>query len=264
MTGKYDLILPLGEACSCSQSLRTAGLQFASFPWDWIATHDIRKLVEMDCSCGKDFMRKEDMVKLEPKGDHPMDFYHNVRLDIYHNHDFPRGVPLDTSFPAVAEKYARRFRRQDNLLRAAQRPVLLLRIDSPIMIPTTLDECRYARRRFAESFPGKKFDFCLFSLDRARSFDDRIEEEVEPGFLHVVFDYADHTPGSATYNVNQTANAKILRRHFSVRDYRTPEEKTAYRNKRRAAQYAKAGVNSALGYRLYRIKKQVKRLFGIH
>ena len=53
MTGKYDLILPIGEACSCSQSLRTAGLQFASFPWDWIAMHNIHNLIELDCAGGK-------------------------------------------------------------------------------------------------------------------------------------------------------------------------------------------------------------------
>ena len=262
MTGKYDLILPFGQACSCSQSLRTAKLQFASFPWDWIATHSIRTMVEFDCAGGRDFMRKEDMVKMEPRGDHPMDFYQNSRLGIYHNHDFPRGVPLDESFPEVSAKYERRFRRQTDLIMSARRPILLLRIDSPIMKPTQLEECRSARRRLAERFRGKDFEFCLFSLDRERPFKDRIEEEIEPGFFHVVFDYSDHTPGAASYNVNQKANAEILNRLFSVRDYRTPEEIKAYTERKRAARYAKAGVTSELGYRLHKIKQQVRKLFG--
>jgi hypothetical protein len=262
MTEKFDLILPVGQACSCSQSLRTAGLQFASFPWDWIATRDIRKCIESDCSCGKDFMRKEELVRLEPRGDHPMDFYRNTRINICYNHDFPRGVPLDESFPAVAAKYERRFARQDRLIRGARKPVLLLRIDSPIIGPTSLDECRYARRRMAESFPGKVFEICLFSLDRDRPFEDRIEEEVEPGFLHVVFDYSDKTPGAAEYNVNQNAIAQVLRRHFSVRDYRTHEEKKAFVEKVRAEKYANAGVSTALGYRLYRLKTRLLKLLG--
>ncbi len=262
MTGKYDLILPIGEACSCSQSLRTAGLQFASFPWDWIAMHNIHNLIELDCAGGKDFMRKEDLVRQEPKDDHPMDFYHNVRLNIYYNHDFPRGVPLDESFPAVAAKYARRFKRQNNLLQNARKPVLLLRIDSPIMNATTFDECRYARQWMAENFHGKRFEVCLFNLDRDRPFSSRTEEEVEPGFFHVVFDYADHSPGAAAYNVNQKAIAEIMKRHFSVRDYRTSEEKRAYREKMRAKQFAKDGVSTAFGYRMYRLKRRLQKLFG--
>ena len=34
---KYDLAIPLGEACSSTESLREAGLQLLSFPHDWIA-----------------------------------------------------------------------------------------------------------------------------------------------------------------------------------------------------------------------------------
>lgn len=32
----YDFVFSLGAACSCSQSLRLANLQFASFPCDWL------------------------------------------------------------------------------------------------------------------------------------------------------------------------------------------------------------------------------------
>lgn len=77
MTRKFDLILPIGEACCCSQSLRTAGLQFASFPWDWLAVRDLGKVVEINCAGGADFMRIEDMERLEPREGHPMDFYSN-------------------------------------------------------------------------------------------------------------------------------------------------------------------------------------------
>ena len=262
MTRKFDLILPIGEACCCSQSLRTAGLQFASFPWDWLAVRDLGKVVEINCAGGADFMRIEDMERLEPREGHPMDFYSNNRLGIHHNHDFPRGVPLEESFPAVAEKYRRRFNRQTRLIEDSKLPVLLLRIDSPIMGATTLDECRCARRRLSERFPGKTFEFCLFSLDTERPFASRIEEEVEPGFLHVAFDYRDRRPGAASYNVDQRAIAEVLRSRFAVRDYRTAEEKRRYADARKAEKYAKAGVDSVLGYRLYRLKKQIRGLFG--
>ena len=32
----YDLVFSLGQLCACSQALRTANLQFASYPLDWV------------------------------------------------------------------------------------------------------------------------------------------------------------------------------------------------------------------------------------
>ena len=32
----YDFVFGLGRACACTQSLRSAGLQLLSLPWDWI------------------------------------------------------------------------------------------------------------------------------------------------------------------------------------------------------------------------------------
>ena len=33
----YDFVFSLGQACTCSMTLRHAGLQFASFPLDWVS-----------------------------------------------------------------------------------------------------------------------------------------------------------------------------------------------------------------------------------
>ena len=33
----YDFVFGLGRACACTQTLRKAGLQHLSLPWDWIA-----------------------------------------------------------------------------------------------------------------------------------------------------------------------------------------------------------------------------------
>ena len=43
----YDFIFGLGAGCSVSQSLRDAGLQFASYPLDWIAAPGLMQGVEM-------------------------------------------------------------------------------------------------------------------------------------------------------------------------------------------------------------------------
>lgn len=37
---RYDLIVGMGKACSCSMSLRKAGLQHLSLPFDWMRFND--------------------------------------------------------------------------------------------------------------------------------------------------------------------------------------------------------------------------------
>ena len=37
----YDFVFSLGQACSCSSSLRAAKLQYASYPFDWLYGSDI-------------------------------------------------------------------------------------------------------------------------------------------------------------------------------------------------------------------------------
>ena len=43
----YDFIFSLGASCAVSMSLRDAGLQFASFPFDWIGSPGLLHEVEM-------------------------------------------------------------------------------------------------------------------------------------------------------------------------------------------------------------------------
>ena len=40
MKKKYDLIFSMGAACSCSSALRSAELQVASYPFDWLFGSD--------------------------------------------------------------------------------------------------------------------------------------------------------------------------------------------------------------------------------
>ena len=58
---KYDLIVPLGYACSCSQTLRRAGLQLASFPWDWVGVPPPSERCRLICDGFKDWMNLEDL-----------------------------------------------------------------------------------------------------------------------------------------------------------------------------------------------------------
>ena len=258
MTGMYDLIFGIGAACSCSQSLRAADLQFASFPWDWIGFPSMPERARIMCEGYKGWMEMEDLEYIGPIGGRKAQ-YRNRKNGILSNHEFFVDVPLSESFPGVKERYDRRIARLDRLIRTARRPVLVLRLDTPAKAgePTSLEDCRECRRILSEGYPGIRFEVCLISLDRGRSFADRVEEEPDDGFLHVAFDYADYTPGVPDFTVDFKLLAPFLKSRFKVRDYRTPEEKRAYRELHRRQKYAKAGVDGFWGLVIQRIRKHL-------
>lgn len=65
---KYDFIFGIGRACACSQSLRRAGLQLLSLPWDWLAINpkpegsDLHIRLHIMENGFSDWLNKEDLV----------------------------------------------------------------------------------------------------------------------------------------------------------------------------------------------------------
>ena len=108
MPKTYDLVVPLGFACSCSQTLRQAGLQLASFPWDWVGTPPPIFRCRTICSDFKDWMNLEDLKWAGRNDTYGHEEVRNVRSGIFFMHDFVQGTPLEDQYPAVMEKYTRR------------------------------------------------------------------------------------------------------------------------------------------------------------
>lgn len=113
-TRKYDLIASIGDSCATSLYLRRNKLQFASYPLDWIGKDPFLWKVELLTHHFADFMNLEDfapMERPEDGGDVHCDAYKNTRTGCYFWHDFPIGVPIEQSYPAIREKYQRRIER---------------------------------------------------------------------------------------------------------------------------------------------------------
>ena len=260
---QYDIAFSLGRACSCTETLREAGLQYLSFPWDWIAGNgsdsDMLYRTEIVRNGFKDWLRIEDLVQDSNPAGPGKDRYRNVSTGYCYNHDFPKGVPLAESYPAVKAKYDRRIARFLNMLRTAK-SALIACVDTPVQSrPTTIEECREARRRFAEMFPNARFDLVLFTREPGRSVKDLKEETVEDGFTRFAFDYKDYRPGHADYDVDLDATASIMRARFAVRDYRTKAEIEALRERTRKAKMREAGAENAWQYFLARRRRSLLR-----
>ena len=250
-----------------------------SFPFDWIyysgyprGTSDLHLRVDAICNGFKDWFRMEDLeIRPSPAG-HNKDFYHNNRTHVTFNHDFPRGVPLADAFPTVWEKYERRISRLLRCL-ASSRRVLLVRVDPPPgRVPTAEADLRDARNRLSARFPKTSFDIVHFAYDEGRAFENRVETDLGDGLLRISFDYRDREPGRPDYEVNLAQTGGLLKRRFSVRDYRTLTERfrrqlprwkssfnkhlspailLAHLHRHRYAQIVPLGVNCETAFRFY-------------
>lgn len=254
----YDFIFSIGSACSCTEALRGAKLQFSSFPFDWITVRDrpgdIRHKVDAICDDFRNWFNKEDFAYAGTKDWHLKDFYRNMRTGIVFNHEFPKGIPFEVSFPSVRERYDRRIRRLFRCIGSAK-SVLMVRIDRPDQeFPATVDDCIYAKTRLSEKFPGVNFDVLFMTCESGRSYEDRIETSSPNGLLRISFDYRSRAADAQSYTPDMRRIISLLRERFTVGDYRTRAERNAERMRRRSAKYAKFGAKNAFQYAIRRLQ----------
>ena len=249
----YDLALGLGNACSCTQTLREADLQFLSFPFDWVilsGTDDLRRRVETIANGFAGWFEKDDLERIGVYEPGNKDIYRNNATGTIFNHEFRRNEDLDRAYPAVRAKYDRRIRRFLELL-SSSREILVLRVDRPDQVPpTSEEECREALRRLRELYPSARFEMLHLAMKDGVSVEGRQVEDLGEGLVRVGFDYRDTSAGVEPYAVRFDVAAAAVKAVARVRDYRTHAEKAAFRRAKKRAHWAKYGATSALGYRL--------------
>lgn len=264
MRKKYDLILPFGRACSCSQVLRAANLQLLSFPYDWTAPveeDDLVRRTDIILNDFKDWFNKEDFVRGEQVSAKGAIMYRNVRTRHSFPHDFMAADDFESTFPIIAEKYRRRIERMNSCIRSS-RSVLIFHLDTPIQPdPTPLADCQYALDKFSARHPGIRFDLCLLRLQKGRPAADLVEEHPDEHLTVLTFDYKDYSPGAMPYSVDLSTVAKILQARFSVRDYRSPDERKERKRQLQRSKFAANGASNAFQYRILKLKRLVSVLW---
>lgn len=108
LKNEYDFIFSLGAACSCTSILRQIGVQFESYPLDWLYGGGLEIRTELLINNFKDFINLEDLKpvgqRLNPE---PCDIYANMKNKIVFNHDFPLNGNLEKDYFEIKEKYDR-------------------------------------------------------------------------------------------------------------------------------------------------------------
>ena len=261
----YDFVFSLGAACSCSQSLRLANLQFASFPCDWLwgGSPVVRAKA---LTGGFDALLDESrLVKHGVPWKLEHESWRNLDTGIVFKHDFDWNTPLKETLQSVRKKYARRLARLDELVAKSKR-VLVVWINPPSSAAVSADEFVEVRRVLSARWPSVSFDVLVTECVTDRSFAERTDETVD-GVRMIEWNYDD---GREAF-IDNAKMAAFLASEYSMPDYRSEAERAAWPARRRALKYARFNAVGWWGYhvnrfwyRLYRhVRKEIERR-GLH
>lgn len=215
---KYDLVFGVGEACSCSSTLRRANLQIRSYPFDWLFGSTFLGRVKILTEDFKNLLNLEDMVCTGNNGipHHLCDIYTNKVTGIGFNHDFLHGVnPLDI-IDEITQKYSRRGKR---LLESAKTStnILAVWIDSPGSFWKAKNDEDFieGQKLLQKKFPNAKVDLLVITWEKGLKFNDKKHYQINNNIQKYSFDYQFHHKKKqiADYVVDEKMLLKILKKY---------------------------------------------------
>lgn len=210
---RFDFIVSIGEACACSAYLREHRLQYASYPFDWLTAAPFQTRIDLLAGNFERFLEKEDLAFLPKpeKGDTDSrcDYYENRFNRFYFYHDFPTGVPLDISFPQVAQKYGRRIKRLYEKINRSQ-SVLFVWFSRDKRLSG--EAVRTAFEKLNARFPGKTLRFLILENDpSARETAFETDPDVYERYTYDMFSADADTPLSIVQGNKERAGNVFCR-----------------------------------------------------
>ena len=216
---KYDFIFGIGEACSCSSSLRNANLQIQSLPFDWIGGSDFVKRADIISNDFHNFIKKENLEYQGNNGipEHLCDIYKNNENNLIFNHDFLSGKNFDEEFIIVQNKYKRRAERLTKNIKNAQK-VLAVWLATPGAARINISDEEYTEgyNLLTEKFPDTKIDLLVFNYEKGLDFKNKKYEKISDNIEKYTFDYhkSSHKGKQlADYVVDEKLMMKILKNY---------------------------------------------------
>lgn len=250
-TRTYDIAFSMGFSCGGSLALRKAGLQFASYPLDWIGAPGVVRSAKMVAAGFPNWFEKGDLHLVDVRGGSFQNYvYLNRRTRFGFPHDFSRFQTFKESYPAVAEKYARRIARFLPALEAAK-SALVVYVERPIDRRVKDAELVEARGILSERYPETSFDLVYFH--RVAGSDVFYEESVADGITAVACEYAQMDHGEISHAIEWGVQARYLGERFRLAKVPDAAAEAAYEASRKAARRLRFGGKvDEWKYRVYR------------
>lgn len=257
MMKSYDIAVGLGVGCGVSISMREAGVQYLSLPFDWIGCNDPARLAGIAADHFKDWMRLED---LEIRGVRiaSQEAYFvvaNRRMGLLAPHDFSASGPLAAQYPAFAEKMSRRVARLESILSSA-RTVLLVNVENPQKPGCLADaELERARGILAAAYPNAVFDLVCFQHEA--NVRGTVERRVSERIVRVGCGLQQVSNGMVSHTYEHEPIISWLRANVRVMDPRTENEIRAFAELKRRRQKARFGTGGPFARMVTRLQFRV-------
>ena len=224
---EYDFVFSCGYSCAVTQALRAANLQFASFPFDWMATTSFKAAAQVVANDFAHWMDREDLELVDVRrGGIMKHIYRNRRNGFGFVHDFSSFETFDESYPKEAAKYARRIERMKLDLASAKK-ALAIYVEAPIMPRIYDEELAETKRIFETKYPGTEFELVYCCEDPAKT--GKASVSTRDGITVIAADYRTFTEdGEVNHEMNNAFLIDYLKMNVRAVDPRTPEEKAKY------------------------------------
>ena len=255
MDRRFDFVFGLGSACLCSESLRQAGLQFASYPFDWVSGGDIRSRTDMVVGDFEGWLERDDFEYVGNPEAFGHDSYFNRRTGLLHPHDFAIGRPMAESYEDVRRKYDRRVSRLMERIRASRTVLVAWFVDpqDPRDVPEA--DIRYCIDGLSRKFPGVKFS--LICLDYVKGLPLGARPDLRgDDFVKVACDYKSQSKDAKPFEIDMAPIQAVLSAYSAV-DYRTASERRSHRKAERMREYGRFAAKGFLDYALTRMQFKV-------
>lgn len=229
MKRNYDFAFSLGESCTCSEVLRRVGMQFASFPFDWISAFSIRIHADLIATDFADLMPLDKLVCQGINEEQNAEMVVHTKTGMRFYHDFPPGGDLRSTYAEIRQKYDRRIRRlQEYLSRDVS--VLAVYVHAPMFPVTSDSDLGYAVKRMRDRFPDADIDLLYIYNVSERGFSSQNIEQVSEHVFKIGMDIR-MPPGSSQFISNRKKVVAALHSLFphGIADYRTKKQIREYR-----------------------------------
>ena len=226
MKRTYDFAFSCGYSCAVTEALRESGLQFASYPFDWMATPSFPVAARTVAGGFAHWMDREDLELVDiRRGGIMKHVYRNLRTGFGFVHDFSSFFTFDENFPKQREKYARRIERFMAALGGAGR-ALAINVEWPILPRLSDAELSETRAVFAARFPKCEFDLVYFYEDESAKVPRLVSSA--GGVAVYAADYRTFVDGEVNHVADNRFLVEWLRENVEVVDPRSEEEKAKY------------------------------------
>lgn len=194
---QYDIVVPFGTSCICSDILRDIGMQSYSYPFDWVGGGTIKARTDILIHNFSDWLNYENLVQITPiNPTEPRKFkdFANIKTNMTFRHHFScdkSSLNFLADYNQVLSTYNRRAQRLLTHIQLSNN-VLILTIETPNR-PAITDtrELVEAHNMIAKKFPTTKIDMLYIKRSNKNSSVNKINKNIL-----LIEDTYDNLPGS--------------------------------------------------------------------